>query len=284
MTFNPAEMKLREKVAIVTGGSRGIGKAIAEFFCREGALVIIFARDRREIAQAIKEIKEVTGRTAVGFACDVSDYPSVRRAVANVAKKFHRIDVLVNAAGIQPPIGPFVTNRTEDWEKNVAINLFGTVHMCHAALPFMMKKKKGSIVNFSGGGATSSRPNFSAYAVAKTGVVRFTEILADELKPFRIRVNAIAPGAVNTKMLTEVLRAGRRAGEKELAEAKKRERAGGTSPELAAALAVFLASSASVGLTGCLVSAVWDGWSQWGKKDIKKIMSSDALKLRRMKI
>jgi 3-oxoacyl-[acyl-carrier protein] reductase len=147
----------------------------------------------------------------------------------------------------------------------------------------MIKRRSGVIINFSGGGATSSRPNFSAYATAKAGIVKFTEVLADELKPYRIRINAIAPGAVNTKMLDEILKIGRKAGNVELAAAKKRALEGGISAELAAELAVFLASSDSANLSGRLVSAVWDDWKHWSKKYIKKIMAGESLTLRRVK-
>lgn len=274
-------MKLKNNVAIVTGGSRGIGKTIAEFFAREGARVVIIARDKREIAKALKDITVVAHADPMGFASDVSDYDAVRRIIGNVGKRFRGIDVLVNAAGIQEPIGPFASATMPQWEKNIAINLLGTAHATHAVLPFMMKKKKGSIINFSGGGATSSRPHFSAYAVAKTGVVKFTEVLADELAPYHIRINAIAPGAVNTKMLHEVLRAGARAGKAELASARKRLKEGGVPPERAAALAVFLASNVSRGFSGRLVSAPWDDWAKWDAKKIKEIMKGDYLKLRR---
>ncbi len=276
-------MRLRGKVAIVTGGSRGIGRAVAEAFCREGAQVAVFARNPREIAAAVREMKIISRKMPLGVVCDVSDHASVRRAVRRVAVKFRRLDILVNAAGVQAPIGPFAGNRMDEWEKNIAVNLFGTAHACRAAIPFMAKRWRGSIINFSGGGATSARPNFSAYAVAKTGVVKFTEVLADELMPYHIRVNAIAPGAVNTAMLEEVLRAGRRAGENELSDAKVRAKRGGVPRELAAELAVFLASGASGGLSGRLISAPWDGWNKWDRRDIKKIMSGDALKLRRIK-
>lgn len=283
-------MKLKEKVAIITGGSGGIGKTIAEFFIREGARVIILSRDRKGIAAVIKEIAEVAGGKAVaknieGAACDVADYEAVVRVVRSIAKKHHRIDVLVNCAGIQAPIGPFADDRMEDWEHNVAVNLFGTVHMCKAVLPAMMKRRGGShggtIINFAGGGATSSRPNFTPYAVAKTGIVKFTEILADELKPYHIRVNAISPGGVNTGMLAEVLAVGARAGKQEIAVSKQRLKDGGVSPEIPAALAVFLASRDSAGLTGRLISAPWDKWSTWRKKDIQRIMQTDKLTLRR---
>ena len=274
-------MKLKDKVAIVSGGSRGVGKTVAQFFCREGARVFILARKKDELAAAVRDIGRVTGMKPFGFVCDVGDDASVLRAVRAVQKKCRRVDVLVNAAGIQEPIGVFAENSAKAWEENININLLGTVRLCRAVVRTMMKNKAGVIINFSGGGATSSRPHFSAYAVAKTGIVKFTEILADELSPYRIRVNAIAPGAVNTAMLTEVLKAGKRAGSVELASARKRKKEGGVSPELAADLAVFLASDDSEGLSGRLVSAPWDAWRSWNKKKIKEIMAGEALKLRR---
>lgn len=288
-------MKLRDKVAIVTGGSRGIGKTVAEFFVREGARVFILARDRKEIAGAVKEIEEVVGMESgrgnkghiAGAVCDVADAKAVARVIGGIGRRHHRIDILVNCAGVQAPIGPFATNKIEDWEKNIGVNLFGTMATIKAVLPFMMKSGKrghgGSIINFAGGGSTSSRPNFSAYAVAKTGVVRLTEILADELRASHIRVNAISPGGVNTMMLAEVLKTGARAGKQELTRAIKQFEDGGVAPEVPAALAVFLASSDSDGLTGRLVSAPWDKWKTWDKRTIKRIMATEKMTLRRIK-
>ena len=114
-------------------------------------------------------------------------------------------------------------------------------------------------------------------------IVYFIDILGEELKPYNIQVNAVAPGAVNTFMLKEVLRAGKKAGQKELADALKRLKQGGTPPELVAELVLFLASGASDGLTGRLISAVWDDWKNWNKKKIKAIMQSEAYTLRRIK-
>src|SRR5581483_1470610 len=170
-------MKLRDKIAVVTGGSRGIGKTVAEFFVREGAHVVILARDRKEVAAAVREIEEVIGgmgnrisgtggraarKTGVGriagTVCDVADAKAVTRVIGGIGRKYHRIDVLVNCAGIQAPIGPFATNKIEDWEKNISVNLFGTMIAIKASLPFMTKHG-GSIINFAGGGSTSSRPN-----------------------------------------------------------------------------------------------------------------------------
>jgi len=147
----------------------------------------------------------------------------------------------------------------------------------------MMEQKSGSIVNFSGGGSTSSRPNFSSYAVSKTGVVRFTEVVAQEVKKYGVRVNAVSPGAVNTFMTEEVLQAGKLAGKRELEDVKKRLKEGGVSPNLVSELVLFLASNKSRPLTGRLISAIWDDWRNWQKKDIENIMKGEQYTLRRIK-
>jgi NAD(P)-dependent dehydrogenase (short-subunit alcohol dehydrogenase family) len=130
----------------------------------------------------------------------------------------------------------------------------------------------------SGGGATSPRPRFSAYASSKTAVVRLTETLAEEVKEFNIQVNAIAPGAVNTRMHDQVLAVGEAAGKKAIEESQKVKISGGTPLKLPVELAVFLASDASDGLTGKLLSAVWDNWK---KMDLSEVSSSDVYTLRR---
>lgn len=145
----------------------------------------------------------------------------------------------------------------------------------------MIKQRRGKIINLSGGGAAYPAPHFSAYAASKAAVVRFTETLAEEMKAFNIQVNAIAPGAINTGIQEEVLAAGEIAGEKALAEAKKVRETGGTPPKVPAALAVFLASDESNGLTGKLISAVWDDWKEMGKR-FPEIMSTNIYTLRRV--
>ena len=145
----------------------------------------------------------------------------------------------------------------------------------------MIKQKSGKIINFSGGGATSARPHFSAYGASKTAVVRLTETIAEENKPFNIQINAIAPGAVNTRMTGEVISAGKEAGEKGLAEAVKQLETGGTPLEKPANLAVFLASGESDGITGRLISAVWDDWQVIAKQTAQS-KSGDLYTLRRI--
>ncbi|MBI5051061.1 MAG: SDR family oxidoreductase [Nitrospirae bacterium] len=274
-------MKLKGKVAIITGGARGIGKAIATLFAQEGAKVVIVSRTPDEISNTVSDIKN-NGGEAIGIVGDISRWNDVERIKNNTVSTFGTIDVLLNNAGVQKPIGPFIDIDIEEWMRNFQINLFGTVLCCKAVLPVMIKKRRGKIINLSGGGSTSPRINFTAYGTAKTAVVRFTETLAEELKDYNIQVNTIAPGAVNTKMLSEVLEAGDAAGKKELDEAKVRAEKGGTPPELAAELALFLASDKSNGLTGRLISALWDDWRNFNDDTINQVMKSDKYTLRRI--
>ena len=147
----------------------------------------------------------------------------------------------------------------------------------------MIQRRKGKIVNFSGGGATAPLPRFSAYAVSKSAVVRLTETLAEELKAFNIQVNAVAPGAVDTKLQDEVIAAGERAGDLYARIQKMRESGeGGVPPDLAASLVSFLASDAADGLTGRLIAAPHDGWQAWDCERIQQIMAKPWFTLRRM--
>ena len=212
---------------------------------------------------------------------DVGTWKSVEPGVRQAAEFLGGIDILVNAAGVQSPIGELISNDIYEWERNIRINLLGCVYCCKVTLPFLMRTDCATIVNFSGGGATSTRVNFSAYAAAKAGIVRFTEVLADELRNTNVRVNAIAPGAINTKMLDEIIAAGDMAGE-ELIAAKQRAASGGASVDAAAELVVYLASNESAGLNGKLISAVWDPWRSWDSRAINEIMSGSKYNLRRV--
>jgi 3-oxoacyl-[acyl-carrier protein] reductase len=152
-------------------------------------------------------------------------------------------------------------NDWEEWQKAIEINLYGSVLTCRAVLPHFRKQRYGKIVQLSGGGATKPLPRLSAYAVSKVAVVRMAETLAEEVREDHIDVNAIAPGALNTRMLDEILAAGpEKVGEAFYANAVQQKAKGGTPLELGAALAVFLASAASDGITGKLISAQWDPW------------------------
>ena len=253
-------MILNNKIVIVTGAGRGIGRSVALRCAAEGARVALMAKTGSELEETAGMITERGGHSSA-FVCDVASRESASSAVAFVKSAFGTVDVLVNNAGIQPPIGPFLGIDMEEWKRNVAVNLFGTAQMTSEVLPELLAKRKGKIINLSGGGATSPRPNFSAYAISKTAVVRFTETLAVELREHNIDVNAVSPGAINTKMFDEVLQAGSLAGS-ETADAGKRKMKGGDDPELAAELIAFLASDDSDGITGKLISAKWDPWKE----------------------
>ena len=273
-------MKLAGKAAIITGAGRGIGRAIALAFAQEGADVLVASRTLPEVAEVADETRAL-GRHALALKVDVSNRDEVERMVAQGLEELGKVDILVNNAGTYGSIGPLADNDPEEWVQTVSINLFGAFYCARAVLPFMIRERRGKIINLSGGGASSPLPNFSAYAASKAAIVRLTETLAEEVKLFNIQVNAIAPGAVNTRLMDEVLAAGAAAGDKMLAQARRQKEAGGVPPERAAALAVFLASNDSGGLSGRLISAVWDDWESMNGR-IDQIMASDLYTLRRV--
>jgi 3-oxoacyl-[acyl-carrier protein] reductase len=275
-------MILKDKTALITGGSRGIGKSVARAFLREGAKVMIAARSREELDAVKNELGKEFDGVAI-FRADVSKKEEIDSLVAATVVRFGKIDILINAAGIYGPIGPSHEVDFDKWEEAFAINVFGTFRMIQKALPIMMQAKHGKIINFSGGG-DGPLPRFSAYNSSKVAVVRLTETLAAETKDYAIDINAIAPGPVNTKFLDEALRAGEELVGKERYKALLRQKEeGGAPPEKTAELCVFLASSKSDGLSGKLLSAVWDDWQKWDKEKIKTIMQSDVYTLRRTK-
>ena len=274
-------MELRDKVSIITGGGSGIGKAIATAFAKEGSHLVLASRTASELEATKREIGNLSAARVEIFPADISQPKQVKGLVDFTLKKFATIDVLVNCAGIYGPIGLAIDIDSEKWLQAIHINLYGTFLCIKAALPTMIENGKGKIINLSGGGATSPFPRFSAYAASKAAVVGLTGTLAEEVKEYNIDINAIAPGAVNTRLLEQVLQAGEAAGKDFLAKSIKQKKEGGTSPEMTAELAVFLASSQSDGLTGRLISAVWDNWREF-PQHLSEIMSSDIYTLRRI--
>ncbi len=264
---------LKDKIVLVTGGSRGIGKTVARSLLGQGAVVWITARTEEELFSTERELAKAG--TVHARPLDVSIEEDVNNWIREIIDRSGRIDVLVNGAGIQGEIGPFYRSDPVRWKETVSVNLFGTVHTSRSVLPHMIRRKKGKIINFSGGGATAPRPNFTAYGISKAAVVRFTEILAEEVKEYNIQVNAVAPGGVNTRMLEEVLEAGEKTAGPEYREALERREGGGTPPELTAELVSWLASDDSDWLTGRLISAPWDPWKQW--REGKKISLSGSI-------
>jgi NAD(P)-dependent dehydrogenase (short-subunit alcohol dehydrogenase family) len=273
---------LDNRVALITGGGRGIGAGIAAAFVGEGARVFLVARTGGELERVAAELTAAGGRVA-WRAADVSDAEALAAAVAHCEGELGPVDVLVNAAGIYGPIGLTWETDAAEWSRAVEVNLLGTLHACRAVIPGMVERGAGRIITFSGGGATAPLPRFSAYAATKAAVVRLTETLAQELAPYGVLVNAVAPGAIDTTLQDAVLEAGERAGELHERMRRLRETGEGATPlDVPVALAVFLASSSANGLSGKLISAPHDGWQGWDAERIAALMERPWLTLRRL--
>jgi NAD(P)-dependent dehydrogenase (short-subunit alcohol dehydrogenase family) len=262
MESNPG--KLAGKFAIVTGASRGLGRAICEQFLRAGAGVLFTSRDAEAVRRTLEHLRKLIsgGPPVEGMVSDVSRPQDCRAAVARAAEIGGGVDILVNNAAIYGPMGTIDQVDFQQFVQTIEVNLFGTVLMCREVIPLMRKRGRGKIINLSGGGGAVPLPRIDAYAAAKAAVVRLTENLALELAQDHIDVNAIAPGALNTKMLEEVLEAGpEKVGQDFYQRALRQRDEGGAGLEKGAATAVFLASADSDGISGRLISAVWDDWA-----------------------
>jgi NAD(P)-dependent dehydrogenase (short-subunit alcohol dehydrogenase family) len=256
-------MNLQNRSAIITGANQGLGEAIAKAFVTAGANVYLCARNvdlLNQVRDTLAE-KAADGQKILAEACDVSKPDQVERLVQNALAAFGKVDILVNNAGVYGPKGESETIDWAEWQQALEINLYGTVLPTHAMLPHLKAAGYGKIINISGGGATNPLPRFSAYAASKAAVVRYSETIAEEVRAFHIDVNAVAPGALNTRFLDEVLESGPEVvGENFYNRALKQKESGGASLDRGADLCVFLASAASDGITGKLISAVWDPW------------------------
>jgi NAD(P)-dependent dehydrogenase (short-subunit alcohol dehydrogenase family) len=258
-------MKLQNLVTVVTGASQGLGRAIAEQFVKEGAHVAICARDHRllETVRNDLETRTNSGQRILACAGDVSSQEQMDELFLRIEQEIGLVDVLVNNAGVYGPKGPSESVDLDEWIRALNINLVGTFIPSRLAIAQMKKKGSGKIINLSGGGATNPLPRLSAYAASKAAVVRLTETLAEELRESSIMVNAMAPGALNTRFLDEVLRAGPElVGSTFYEKALKQRDTGGAPLEKGVALCVYLASSAGDGITGKLLSALWDPWDK----------------------
>ena len=275
---------LEGRAALITGASQGLGRAIAEAFLREGASLALCARDGALLARTAEALRPLAGpgQRVLHRACDVSRRAEVEGLVAWAAAELPALDVLVNSAGVYGPKGPLEENDWDEWVRAIEIDLLGAALLFRTIIPVLKARGAGKIIQLSGGGATAPLPRLSAYAASKAAVVRLVETVAQELAPHHVDVNAIAPGALNTRMLDEVLAAGPAAvGEAFYRRSLEQKASGGAPLGKGAALAVFLASPASDGITGRLVSAVWDPWSALpGRKD--ELAASDVYTLRRI--
>jgi len=270
------------KYAVITGASRGLGQHLALRFADAGYGLGLVFRNASSMQQTKSRLDLSKGETCDLFVCDLGDPASVRDLVAEISAKVSQINVVVNNAAIQGPIGPLEQNDLGDWEHTIRVNLLSPVAICRGLLPRMQNAPDASILNLSGGGATGPRANFTAYASAKAALVRFSETLAEEVRDQGVTVNCIAPGAMKTAMLAEVLNSGvENSGGREFAIGANVFAEGGASMDLVADLALFLSSQTARGITGKLISAVWDHWECW-PDHITELEGSDLYTLRRI--
>jgi NAD(P)-dependent dehydrogenase (short-subunit alcohol dehydrogenase family) len=275
---------LEGRAALITGANRGLGLAIAQAYVEAGADIMMCGRDEAALASAYETVKSAasSGQKVHARQVDVSDEAAVRKLVSETIELLPSFDILVSNAGVYGPKGAIEDVDLGEWVRSIEINLYGAVYACAAVLPHFKARGYGKILQLSGGGATNPLPKLSAYAAGKAAVVRFAETLAEEVRGLGIDVNAIAPGALNTRLLDEVLEAGpERVGEAFYQKALAQKAQGGAPLSKGAELAVFLGSKASDGITGKLLSAIWDPWSELPER-IEALRSTDVYTLRRI--
>ncbi|MFN9432411.1 MAG: SDR family NAD(P)-dependent oxidoreductase [Acidobacteriota bacterium] len=262
---------------MITGAGRGVGKRLAIGFAARGAKVGLVARTAAELDLTDLEIKH-NGGISHKLAADVRDFERLSGVVDLMRHRHGALHVLVCAAAIQGPIGPFHKTTIKAWTDTIETNLMGVVNCCRAVVPKMIENRRGKIILMAGGGAASPRPNFTAYACSKAAVVRFAESLAEELSEHNIQVNSMSPGGTYTNMTDEILNAGEAAGWREIEAAEKVQQTGGVKPERQIDLACFLAAQASNHISGKLLH-VDDDW----RRLENATLAPDLFTLRRLK-
>jgi NAD(P)-dependent dehydrogenase (short-subunit alcohol dehydrogenase family) len=277
---------LSGRSALVTGASRGLGLKIAETFARAGADLYLCARGDEALSQALlrlEKLKISPGQKILSETADVSKPEEASRLVKNCLAAFPGLLILVSNAGVYGPKGRLEEIDFKEFREALEINLMGPVTLARELLPHFRKQGRGKIIQISGGGATSPLPRLESYAASKAAVVRFMESLALDLAEHGVDVNCVAPGLMDTGMLDEILQAGPdRTGESYYRRMKEaREKGLTTDPQVGADLCLFLASSASDGISGRLVSAVWDDYREW-PEHLEELKMSDVYTLRRI--
>ena len=239
---------LTDKVALITGGTRGIGLAIAETFAAAGAKVVVASRKQENVDAAVARIREAGGEI-LGVAAHTGSQESVTALVARTIETFDGVDILVNNAAANPHFGPLLTAEESHWDKILDVNVKGYFRMIKTCVPLMQKRGGGKIINMASIAGRIPLPGMGVYSVSKAAVIMLTEALAVELAPLNIRVNAIAPGLVKTKF-SAALWQNQQIYEAVTRAVPQRRMA---EPEEIAGVALYLASPASTFTTGATI-------------------------------
>jgi len=248
---------LRGEVAIVTGGSQGLGKEMAKALAQNGATVVLASRNLEKLNAAAHEILQAGGK-AEAIRCDISKFADVQNLVGRVIGSFSKIDILINNAGMNVPPRPLVDFPEEDWQRVIDTNLKGTYFCCKAVCPEMIRRRKGRIINISSIAGSVGFPGMAPYGAAKAGIIQLTKVLALELAEYNITVNAIAPGFFDTALRDNI-----RNNQKMIDFTLERtplRRCG--LPQEVTGLALLLSSQASSYITGQTI-CIDGGWTVW---------------------
>ena len=244
-------MRLENKVAIISGAGRGLGRAVAFAMASEGAAVVLLARTAAQLDQVVQEIIH-QGGNALAIPTDVSLWEEVQKGVDRVVRALGGVDIVVNNAAVTGPIGPLHTDGQEGWAESTAVNLSGVFYLSRAVCDYLVKKGQGKIINVTSGLGSMVMPGLGAYSIAKAGVIHLTRIMAEELRPHNVQVNGLDPGVMDTSMQDKIRKLGKEGLSaeiyKQFVDLQKQGHL--KPPEKVAKLAVFLASSASDNITG----------------------------------
>ena len=273
---------LKDKVAIITGGNRGIGKAIAERFAQEGCNLMLASRTKSELEKTAESIRKEFPVFVSICQTDIGNENEVTAMVQQTITEFGNIDILVNNAAVIGPMGEISQIDGKEFFNTIKNNIGGTIFCTKAVIPYMKSQKQGSIINLSGGGGLGPLPYYDAYSASKAAIVRLTENFSLELKEYNINVTAISPGAINTKMFEDQLRVDKKSiGEKNWQDLQSRLSTGGDLIEKAPELALFIAIQNRKEFNGRVISAIWDNWDKISNQK-GMIINTDVFQMRRI--
>jgi NAD(P)-dependent dehydrogenase (short-subunit alcohol dehydrogenase family) len=265
-----------KKTILITGVTSGLGYYLANRFYSEKHNLILILKDKKKIKK-IKNIQSNQDQKILKIVGNISDLKFINSLKNKIKKHFLKINILINNAATQKPIGKFIDNNFNFWKKNFYTNFFGPIKIIFELMSFL-QQRDSLIVNISGGGGTSGRENFSAYGSSKTALIRFSEILALELKKKGIRINSISPGLMKTGMTNEIIKTGKKmSGNKEYLLAMKTLKKNNTNMSKVFELIIFLLSKRGKSINGKILSAIWDNHENI-IKNIKKDNNSYTLR------